>query len=127
MKYLDFTKAYPIEDSSGSWVISQNGDVVTVPFEVFFKGIILVDDRWGKNIKTLTSLMDLRDKTKVLSYNDNNPNKILELTDEEWQLCLNICEEPQNGYNVNAASALFSHIKDLKEASSVKPENKALA
>jgi hypothetical protein len=119
MKYLNFNKSYPVEDSNFGWIVGDNGEAVSVPFEIFFKGIILGDDRWGKNIKTLTMLMDVRDKFKNLSYHDSNDNKILELTDEEWALACEICENPQNGFNVQIASALFAHIKDLKEASNL--------
>lgn len=121
MKYVKFNNSYPIENVNGGFVTSESGDAITVPFEIFFKGIILTDDRWGKNIKTLTMLMDLRDKVKPLSYNDINIDKILELTDEEWDQCLVIIEEPQNGFNVAAASAIFKHIIDFKEAVSTKP------
>jgi hypothetical protein len=119
MKYLSFSKSHPVEDINGGYVISDNGEAMAVPFEVFFKGIIMGDDRWGKNVKTLTMLMDVRDKIKSLSYNDANDNKVLELTDDEWTLACEIVETPQAGFNVQLATALFSHIKDLKEASSL--------
>ena len=122
MKYLDFNKTYPVEDVNGGWIIQDNGVAVSVPFEVFFKSIILVDDRWGKSIKLLNSLMDLREKVKELSFNDNKPNKILEMTDEEWSVCLDVCEQPNAGYNINYASAILKHVNDLKSASSIRPD-----
>ena len=122
MKYLNFNSSHIIEDINGGFVIAENGEALSVPFEVFFKGIILVDDRWGKSVKLLNSLMDIREKVKQLSFNDNKENKILELTDEEWQVCIDICEAPQVGYNVNFASALLKHVNDLKTAKSVMPE-----
>ena len=93
--------------------------MILFPFEVFLKGIILVDDKWGKSVKTLNMLMDIRDKAKNLSYNDGKDNKILELTDEEWQMCCLISEEPTAGFNVRFASALFNHVKDLKNATNI--------
>lgn len=118
MKYLKFNKSYMVTNVDGNWVIQPNGETLEVPFEIFFKGIILIDDRWGKSVKTLTMLMDLRDKVKNLSFNDINENKILELTDEEWELCCIISDEPGAGYNVQFSSALLSHVKDLKNAPS---------
>lgn len=122
MKYVKFNNSYQVEDINGNLVVSDKGDAVTVPFEIFFKGIVLTDDRWGKNIKGLNMLMDLRDKVKALSSNDNQTDKILELTDEEWDKCSVIIEEPQNGFNIAVASAIFKHINDFKNASSTKLE-----
>jgi len=116
MKYLKFNRSHVVEDVNGGWIIQDNGEALTIPFDIFFKGIILVDDRWGKSGKTLNMLMDIRDKVKQLSFNDNNENKFLELTDEEWNLCCIIADEPGAGFNVKMASALFAHVKDLKEA-----------
>lgn len=118
MKYLDFNKSHVVEDENFGWVIQENGEALTIPFNIFFKGIIMIDDRWGKSVKTLNMLMDVRDKCKNLSYNDINEYKTLELTDDEWALCCTIAEEPSAGYSVKFASALFRHVKDLKEASS---------
>lgn len=122
MKYLDFTKSYMIEDSNFGYIISENGEAVSVPFEVFFKGIIMVDDRWGKSIKLLTDLMEIRDRVKELSYNDSKENKFLELSDDQWQMCVEISSNPQAGYNVNYCTALFAHVNDLKKATSIKPD-----
>jgi len=125
MKYLEFNKTHHIEDINGGLVVDMNSDIVTVDFGTFFKAIVMSDDRWGKNIKTLTMLMDIRDQAKQLSANYYNQNKFLELTDEAWEICLEIVENPMQGYNVAVASALFEHIKDLKKATSIKPEVKA--
>lgn len=122
MKYLDFKKSYNVEDINGNFLVAESGENVFVPLEVFIKSVILQDDRWGKNVKLLNSLMDLREKIKVLSYPDSKEIKILELTDEEWAICVEIAENPQVSYNAKLASALLNHIKDLKEASDVKPE-----
>lgn len=119
MKCLNFNKSHVVEDVNGGWVIQDNGEALTVPFEVFLKGIILVDDKWGKSVKTLNMLMDVRDKVKNLSYNDGKTNKILELTDEEWDVCCAVADEPTVGFNIRFASALFNHVKDLKNASNV--------
>lgn len=120
MKYLKFNKSHIVTDVDGGWVVQTNGEVLEIPFEIFFKGIILVDDRWGKSVKTLNMLMDLRDKVKTLSFNDVNENKILELTDEEWELSCIVADEPGAGFNVQFASALLKHIEDLKQASNSK-------
>lgn len=127
MKYLDFNKSHVVEDENFGWIMQENGNAFVIPFSIFFKGIILIDERWGKSVKTLNTLMDIRDKVKLLSYNDINENKILELTDEEWAICVEISNEPSAGYNVKLATSLFQHVKDLKEASDVKPELKQLA
>jgi hypothetical protein len=119
MKYLKYNKSHIVTNVDGGWVTQQNGEVLEIPFEIFFKGIILVDDRWGKSVKTLTMLMDLRDKIKNLSFNDIKENKILELTDEEWEICCIIADEPSNGYNAQFASALLTHVRDLKNASDI--------
>ena len=119
MKYLNFSKNHIVTDINGGWVIAENGEALSIPFEIFFKNIVLIDDRWGKSVKLLTSLMDVREKVKALSFNDNKDNKILELTDEEWQQCIEIIENPQVGYNVNYASALLNHVHDIKNASSI--------
>jgi hypothetical protein len=122
MKYLKFDSSHVIEDVNGSFLIAENGEALSVPFEVFFKGIILVDDRWGKSVKLLTLLMETRDSVKELSFNDNKENKILELSDEAWELACEIAENPAAGYNILYANALLKHVKDLKNASSIKPE-----
>src|SRR6266705_387291 len=121
-KFLDFTKAHPVEDSNFGWIIQENGEALSIPFELFFKNIILVDNRWGKSMKSLSMLLDIRDKLKPLCYNDSNNQKILELTDEEWALCCEISNDPAVGYSVQYCTALFAHVKDLKEARSIKPE-----
>lgn len=117
MKYIKFNKSHVVTNVDGGWVTQSNGEVLEIPFEIFFKGIILIDERWGKSVKTLTMLMDLRDKIKNLSFNDVNENKILELTDEEWEICCIIADEPGAGFNVTFGSALLQHVKDLKNAS----------
>lgn len=123
MKYLDFTKSHVVTDLNGGWIVQENGEALSIPFEAFFKGLVLVDDRWGKSVKLLTSLMDIREQVKELSFNDNKKNKILELSDEQWSLVCEILENPQVGFNVSYASALLAHVKDVKEASSL-PLNK---
>lgn len=121
MKYLDFTKSHVVTDLNGGWIVQENGEALSIPFEAFFKGLVLVDDRWGKSVKLLTSLMDIREQVKELSFNDNKKNKILELSDEQWSLICEILENPQVGFNVAYASSLLAHVKDVKEASSIKP------
>lgn len=115
--YLDFTKSYPIEDLNGGFLVSDNGEAQSIPFAAFFSGVILSDDRWGKTLSTLESLVDLRTQFKELSYIDSSQNKTLVLTNEQFDLCLQIIENPQLGYNVQFAPTIHKHIIDLKRAS----------
>ena len=111
MKYLKFDRAYMIEGLADT-----EGNAIMVPFETFVRGVVLTDNRWGKSIKTLTMLMDLREKVRSLSLEKLDSERVLALTDEEWEVCLAITEEPTSGYNVVAASACMSHVRDLKYA-----------
>ena len=83
-----------------------------ISFQEFVQGTLLIDNKFGKNMKLIMTSINLRDKFKVAV------DKI-SLTEEEWLILKEVAEEPSGGYVTAIVIQLYPFLKAITEAKEV--------
>jgi hypothetical protein len=80
-------------------------------FKTFLESVVLVDPKFGKDMKTIMTAVRLRDKFK-----EANPGDVVEVSDEDYSLLKSVVEEPTNGYNPQVMLQMVHYLTALTSA-----------
>ena len=98
---------------NGLPIADPDGKQITITFEAFVKGTLLVDPKFGRSMADILSAVEIKNQLEKLNLDAEE----LHLEYDDWERLQKIAMEPSSGYNplvVMQISEFLTAIRDAK-------------